>query len=496
MISKNNKNNKTAFQQKIDSIDASNQLPKNIPSEIEECEQLIKNIFNNSSDIIAEIFQTNKKKALIVYIDGLTNKDITDRDIIAPLKSPDFNGSIAVSINAHYKETDDIQIFIKEVIQGNTAIFYDKKIYIIDFKQWDKRAVDQPDEESVTRGPREAFTETYRSNTSLLRRKIRTPNLIIENMILGKQSNTQIGIAYIKGIVNEEVLNELKIQLSKIDTDAILESGNIEQLIEKNTFSPIPCIGSTLKPDVAAARILEGRVAVFCDGTPHVLTMPSLFIENLQTSEDYYNRFSLAFIQRFLRFIGLFITIFLPGLSVAIITYNPEMMPSVFLTSLIASTQKTPMPIGAELFFLILMFELLKEAGTRLPKTIGSAITIVGALIIGEAAVTAGIVSAPCVIIVALTAVTSFLTPNLIELILIYRILLLFLGIIMGLFGIAAGIFIMLTNIISTESFGIPVLSSFSKYEKKDSIIRFPLWSMLYRPVSLVKNNIRRFREK
>jgi len=328
----------------------------------------------------------------------------------------------------------------------------------------------------------------------MLRRKIRTPKLIIESMVIGRQSNTPIAIAYVEGIVNKDVLTELKTRLARVDTDAILESGNIEQYITENTLSPVSGIGITVKPDVTAARILEGRVAILCDGTPHVLTIPSLFVENIQTSEDYYNGVLLATIQRMLRVLGLFISVMLPGLAVAIITYNQEMMPAVFLVSLISSTQKTPLPAGAELFFLILMFELLREAGTRLPKTVGSAVTIVGALIIGEAAVNAGIVSAPAVIIVAITAVTSFIIPNLTEFTLVYRLLFLLLGSTMGLIGISAGAVIMLTQLISTYSFGIPILSSFSKNEMKDALIRFPLWSMKYRPSSIAKDNVKRTR--
>ncbi len=474
--------------------DINKDTEKEISSSISECESLVKELFHNSSDLIIQVFETQKEKAMIVYIDGLTNKDITDRDIITPLKSSEFDGDITSAIKANYKIIDNISDFSNEVLQGNTAIFYGntKKIYIVDLKQWDKRNVETPDSESVTRGPREGFTESIRSNTALLRRKIKTPDLIIENMFLGRQTKTAVAVAYIDGIVNRDVLEELKNRLSKIDTDSILESGYIEQYLDKNTFSSISGIGNTQKPDVAAARILEGRVAVFCDGTPHILTVPQLFIEIIQTSEDYYIRTILATILRIIRFIGLFITIILPGLAVAVITFNQEMMPSIFLATLIASTQKIPLPAGAEIFILILMFELLKEAGTRLPKAVGSAITIVGALVIGEAAVNAGIVSAPAVIIVALTAVTGFLVPSLTEFIIIYRYLFLFFGSLMGLIGIGSGIILMLTQIVSIESFGIPIFSSFSKNEMKDTIFRFPLFAMKYRPKSIAKNNIKR----
>ncbi len=467
-----------------------------IPSSISQCEKLVRNIFGSSSDIVIQAFETQKEKAMIAYVDGLINKDLMDRDIISPLKSKDFDGDLALAVKSHYKEINDIPTFVGEVLQGNAALFYEgsEKVFIIDIKHWDKRSVETPDMETVIRGPREGFTESIRTNTALLRRKLRTPKLIIENIIIGRQGNTPVGIAYIEGIVNQDVLEKVKYRLSEIDTDAVFESGSIEQYITENRFSPVSGIGATQKPDVVAARILEGRVAVFCDGTPHVLTIPELFVENLQTSEDYYDRILLASTLRILRFIGIFISIMLPGLSVAIITFSQEMMPSVFLNTLIASTQKTPLPAGAEIFFLILMFELLKEAGTRLPKTVGSAITIVGALIIGDSAVNAGIVSAPAVIIVALTAVSSFVTPTLRAYIFLYRLFLLFLGGTMGLIGIGTGVVIMLTQLVSTESFGVPILSSFSKNELKDILFRFPLQSMKYRPAAIAKDNVQRRR--
>ena len=465
-----------------------------IPDSNVKCQELIKEIFKESSDIIIQSFKTPFEEALVVYVDGLVSKDLLDRDIIAPLKSHDFNGDISLSLKTHYKEVDSIPTFISEVLQGNTALFYgsSRRIIIADIKEWDKRTVETPDVETAIRGPKEGFTESIRTNTALLRRKIRTPKLIIENLVIGRQSNTPIGIAYIDGIVNRDVLSELKDRISKIDVDAVLETGHIEQHICENTFSPISGIGITQRPDYVAARILEGRVAIFCDGTPEVLTIPELFVENLHTGEDYYLRVLLSSMLRILRLLGLFITVMLPGLAVAVITFSQEMMPSVFMTSLIASTQKTPLPASAEIFFLIVMFELLKEAGTRLPKTVGSAITIVGALIIGDAAVNAGIVSAPAVIIVALTAVSSFIVPNLTEFILIYRLLFLIGGSTMGLIGIGTGFVIMLTQLVTTTSFGIPILSSFSKQELKDIIVRFPIWSMKFRPESIAKDNVRK----
>lgn len=468
------------------------------PRKISEYEALLKKIFFNSSDVNIEVFETQKDKAMIVYIDGLINKDITDRDIIRPLKSPYFNGNVPFTVNTYCKIINDISESVTEIVNGNVAVFYEnsEKIFVIDFKQWEKRSVEVPESETVTRGPKEGFTESIRTNTALIRRKIRNPGLIFENMTLGRQTNTQISLVYVNEIVNLEVLKELKLRLSKIDVGSILESGYIEQYIEYNTFLPISGIGVTQKPDILAARILEGRVGILCDGTPHALTVPELFIENFNTSEDYYTRTLHAVIMRMLRMIGLFIGVLLPGLAVAFMTYSSETLPPAFLMNLVNSMQKTPLPSAAEAFFLILMFELLRESGTRLPKTVGAAITIVGSLIIGETAVNAGVVGSPMVIIVALTAVSSFILPNLTEFILVYRMFFLVLGATMGLIGIGAGIVIILTQLASAESFGVPILSVFTKSEMKDEILRFPLWSMNFRPKSIAKRNVRRMKQK
>lgn len=465
-----------------------------VPSHVSECEKLVKDIFSNSSDLVIQTFATHKDTAMIVFIDGLVNKDLIDRDIIKPIKSSEFDGDIPLTLKTVFEETEELSVVVEKVLCGNVAVFYEKsrKAYIIEFKGWDKRTVTEPEAEAVIRGPKEGFTENIRTNTALIRRKIKTPKFIVESMTLGKQTKTAVALVYIDGIVNQDVLTELKHRLSKIDTDEILETGQIEQLICGHTFSPISGIGLTQKPDVAAQRVLGGRVAVLCDGTPHALTIPELFMENLQTAEDYYNRTVYSSIIRILRGVALLTTVLLPGLAVAVFTFHAEMVPSVFFSSIVSALIKTPMPIAAEALSLMVMFELLREAGTRMPKAVGSAITIVGSLIIGEAAVSAGIVSEPMVIVVALTAVTGFMTPNLLEFMVVYRGIFWLLGSVMGLIGIGTGVFILMTHLISTETFGIPILSSFSKNELKDAFVRFPLWSLKHRPESIAKDNVRK----
>ncbi|NLG36596.1 MAG: spore germination protein [Clostridiales bacterium] len=454
----------------------------------------MKETFGDSADVVLLQIETVREKAMLVFIDGLVNKDLIQRDIINPLKDHSFDGNVTIALRTQFKEIPDLNAVAPEIVNGNAALFYEgsRKAFVSDLKGWAKRGVETPLAESVIRGPKEGFTEDLRTNSALIRRKIRNPKLIFESLTLGRQTQTHLEIVYVEGIVNRDVLEELRRRLSSIDIDAILESGFIEHYIEDNIYSPIPGIGMTQKPDIAAARILDGRVAVLCDGTPHALTIPELFVENLQTSEDIYNRLIFANFTRLLRILGLFIAVMLPGLAVAFITFNQEMLPTVFLIKLISSTEGTPLSSAIEAFLLILMFELLKEAGTRLPMAVGSAITIVGSLIIGEAAVGAGIVSAPMVIIIALTAVCSFIIPNLNEFIIISRLFFLLLGSTLGLIGIGAGIALLISYLVSTKSFGIPILASFSAQDIRDSIFRVPYKYKKFRPTAIAKDNVRR----
>jgi spore germination protein KA len=357
------------------------------------------------------------------------------------------------------------------------------------------RSVAEPDTESVIRGPREGFIENLRTNTSLLRRKIKNPNLVIEKLSLGKQTKTNISIAYVEGIVNQTVLKEVRRRLAKIDTDSILETGYIEQFIEDSPFSPLATITNTQKPDILAGKLLEGRVGIFCDGTPHVLTVPHLFIESLQASEDYYVRPFIACAWRAIRVLALFFSILVPGLYVALQTYHQEMIPTVLLLRMAGSISDIPFPAGAEMFIMLVFYELLRESGVRLPRAVGSAISIVGALIVGESAVNAGLVSGPVVIVIAVTGVSSFIVPALAEATMLFRFLFLIAGSAMGLYGVVCLLIITVMYAVSLRSFGIPYTSPLAPSAHgvlTDFILRFPLWAMKKRPTAIVKDNLKR----
>src|SRR5699024_6499482 len=264
-----------------------------ISKKIEKNRKNIIEKINKSSDLELYEFEGGKKKKFFIsYIDGLIDQDLLDRDVLGPIIDDfedikDLKKTIKVS---SLKETNNIEEIIEEITYGSIGLFVDGTDlgYIIELRKWNKRSIEEPDAETVVRGPKEGFIEDLGSNRVLLRRKIRNENLVFEDYILGEQTNTKISLAYIVGIVNEDVLEELRRRINKINIDAILETGYIEQLIDDRPYSFLTTIGDTQKPDVVAGRILEGRIAIFCDGTPHVLTIPKLFIENIQTSEDYY----------------------------------------------------------------------------------------------------------------------------------------------------------------------------------------------------------------
>ncbi|RNC62832.1 MAG: Spore germination protein B1 [Candidatus Dichloromethanomonas elyunquensis] len=493
-----------------DELNPGSDASENISTEIENSKDYLKCYFKNSSDLVFGEFEPGSQvKVLIVYIDGLGNTDVLNRDIMHSfiakaqeldlqkmVETPEKIRSIIsvadVTVRYNYAQV------AHEILSGASAILIDGMAgaLIVNSKLFEKRAVSEPPNEAVVRGPKESFVENLRTNTSLLRRKIRNNNLVITSFELGTQTKTNVAIAYIDGIAKEEVIEKITTRLRAITTDSILDAGYIEQLIEDQKFSLFPTIWNSEKPDVIAGKILEGRVAIFCDGTPHVLTVPTLFIEHFQVSEDYYVRPYLAFVMRLIRIICFFVAIFLPSFYVALQTFHQEMIPTVLLVKMSGAMSGIPLPTLAETILMIFFYEILRESGTRLPGVIGPAISIVGALVVGESAVNAGIVSTTIVIVIALTAICSFAIPSLNEPIIILRLIFVLLAAVLGLFGVICGIFVIMLHIVSLRSFGANYTSPISPFnisDMKDLLIRFPLGFMARRPASTsAANNTRR----
>lgn len=473
---------------------------------IESNEKYLKDAFNNSYDFVFYRFTAQDgTDVAVAYICTMVKKELLDVEIIKPfiVNMQDKKDTLSEKTikqwipAANIKDSGSLSTLIDKILTGYVVLFISNvhKAFIIEVKGYNERDVGTPDTEQVVRGPREGFVENIDTNLSLMRRKIRNPNLTFKRFEIGKQTRTQVYVCYIKGIANEDVLNDVLKRLADIDTDAILDSGYIEEYIEDYPLSPFDTITNSVKPDTIAAKILEGRIAILCDGSPHVLAVPRLFIENFHVSEDYYIRPLLATFLRCLRVFAFAISVFLPGIWVALQTYHQEMLPTNILITAASSREGIPFPASVECFLMIILFELLRESGIRLPKPIGQAIGIVGALILGETAVNAGIVGAVMVIVIGTTGVASFILPHMTEAILVYRFVFLFLGGFMGLLGISAGIFIVTTQICSLTSFGIPYIATIAHANKeslmKDFIFRFPINKMKYRPYPLSKNRVR-----
>lgn len=475
-----------------------------------------KEIFDSCSDVVFREFKIGSEepvRAMIIYIDGLSKKDaindslkslmidinitraecnINRKNIINILK----NQIIAMS---DVTESEEIIELVNYLVSGDMVLIIDNEptALIISLRGWDKRSIEEPATETLVRGPRDGFTENLRTNTTLIRRRIKTSRLKMETMKLGVLTKTDVVIAYIKGIANDKIVEEVRQRLKNIEVDSILESGYIEEFIEDTPYTPFPLVANTERPDKVAGGLLEGQVAIIVDTTPFVLLVPVVFFQMMQASEDYYNRYPFSSLIRLLRFFSLNIALLLPSLYVAIVTFHQEMLPTPLLISIASAREGVPFPALVEALLMEITFEVLREAGIRLPRTVGQAVSIVGALVIGQAAVSAGLVSPAMVIVVALTAIASFTIPNTSASLAIrtLRFPMMFLAGMFGLFGIMIGLLALLIHLCTLNSFGIPYLAPFAPTiwgDLKDVLVRAPWWKMSKRPQLLGQKELYR----
>ncbi len=471
-----------------------------ISKNVEENKVKIRNLFNNSSDLVLYEFKTLVgDMVLIAYINGFIDKEALNKSILQPLMqeltSPlDIKSTVRISGIEETNKMDDI---IMEITSGNLVLFHEKleTCYLLNLCDYEKRTIQESQDEQVIKGPKEAFIEDIGVNKTLIRRKIRNNNLVFEDFIFGQQTNTKVSIVYIKGIVNEEILAELKARLKKIKIDAILDVGYISQYIEDSPKSIVSTTYTTEKPDVVAGKILEGRIGILCDGSPDACTLPSIFIEKLMVPEDYYIKSNFSTYLRILRFTSFFISTTLAGVYIALINFHQEMIPTDLLISMARQREGVPLPSFLEAVSMIFFFEILKEAGLRLPKPVGQTASIVGGLVIGQAAVEANLVSAVMVIIVSISGITEFVNPELKQMVISYRWIILILSAVLGLYGIICGILILTFHMVSIRSFGVPYLypiAPYNKEGKKDFLRRVPIKEFNYRPKYIANKYSRR----
>lgn len=422
-------------------------------------------------------WKDSKVAAFILFIDGMVDKNIINDNILKPLMitsniKDDLKTELVDYVEKRlitHSAIDSVSEFdeiIQKVNFGNCAIFIDgvAKAIIADVKSWEHRAVGRAVTEEVIHGPHEVFNEVLLNSFALVRRAVKDPNLVVESIILGRRSKTNCALFYIKDITNKQLVDEARRRLNGIDTDFILSSGQLEQFIENKTFVPIPQFMTTERPDRLAISLLEGKIAIMVDGSPNAIIAPVSIFEFISSPEDMYLRFPFANMLRVIRILGLVLSFLLPGLFVSIVNFHKEMIPTDLLFTIVATQEKVPFPLLLEVLIMDLLFELVREAGIRIPNPIGAALSIVGTLILGQSAVSANLVSPIVIIIVALTAIGSLATPNY-TLGFSFRYIRFFytiMGGIAGFLGLIAAFFI--TNVIfaSVKSLGVPIFVPFA----------------------------------
>jgi len=448
-------------------------------------------VYSNCADLIFhDLLIGGHTPALLVYFEGLIRLDELDQHVVAPLRDgpgPSCElGDIRRRTNvASVKTVDSIQQLVDEISDGSPALLVDgcPAALVFGLSDPEKRAIEEPTAESVLRGPREGFIETMQTNIALLRRKIRSPKLKVVKLRLGTSSNTPIAVVYMEGIADPSLVREVMSRLKRIEIEDVLETAYIEEWIEDNRYSPFPQLLSTERPDVASAYLMEGRVVIMVDGTPTVLVAPITFFALLQTPEDYYERYVVGTAIRWLRYFFFAISLLGPSLYVAVVSFHQEMIPTTLMLTMARSREQIPFSALMEAILMETMFEALREAGARLPKQIGSAVSIVGALVIGQAAISAGIVSAPMVMVVAITGIASFMAPRYtigipIRLL---RFPIMFLAGMMGLLGVMLGVIVILNHLLNLRSFGVAYMSPLAPPERrglKDVLWRAPRWML------------------
>jgi spore germination protein KA len=487
-------------------------LYEDLHTNIETNLHLLKEMLGNSSDVIFRTFLLSGKRNIqiaVVYIDGLADAKSIQHFILESMmlkceeklkESPRENEfSIIKDFSITVGEVKTATTFedvSNSIMFGDSVVMIDgySEVIITGTKGWEDRGVTEPTSENIVRGPKDGFSETLRTNTALIRRRIRDVNLRIVSKNVGKVTKTDLAIVYLEGIADSKLVGEVHSRIDKINIDAILESGYIEELIQDETYTPFPTVFSSERPDVIVAAILEGKVAIIIDGTPFALSVPVIFSEFFHASEDYYQRADFSTLVRILRFASFLLALLVPSAYIAVTTFHQEMLPTRLLISLAAAREGIPFPAIVEVLIMEITFEILREAGVRLPKAVGSAISIVGALVIGEAAVQAGLVSSAMVIVVSFTAITSFVMPsyNFVMAVRMLRFIFIGLGATFGLFGIILGLIALVLHLCSLRSFGVPYMEAFGPFnlqDQKDSLFRFPMKKLLTRPKLIGRNN-------
>ena len=454
-----------------------------------------------SDDVSFLNVDINGCDSILIFANELVSKEDIGQLIMRPASK--FKGELNeqsfydLFLSPEKKKIFSTDEVIAEVVSGNAVIIANGFTFALSFglKKFEKRAITEPPTSTVIKGPREGFVESLPVNISLMRRRIKSPDLKFENFTVGEYSKTPIVLCYIKGIANKKLIDNVKNKLKKIKCDAVLDSSYISKLIGEHQTSLFKQVGNTEKPDILAGKILEGRVAILVDGSPIALTVPYLLIEDFQSSSDYYNSSYSATFARILRLFSVITALLLPAFFLSAELFHLQLIPLSFLLTIVNSIKGIPLSPSYEMFFTLLIFEILNEASVRMPKYVGMVVSIVGGLVLGETAVTAGIISAPTLMIIAFSGICLYTVPELEQVFAILRLIFLIVAGSIGIYGILLTIALITIYLVTYESYSTPICAPFSpliKEDLKDSFYKGFLQEMNERPRSIKNYNHKR----
>ena len=464
-----------------------------------------------SEDILTYAFETaDKTPCAVVYADGVVNKQLIGDLIARPLSKLSLKKDGGMSaLNAEtiekallfpeLKTAENYDDAVKEILDGNSLLLIDGVAvgFVVGAKLLPNRAVIEPPTDVAVKGPREGFIEDIKTNMALVRKRLKTPDLRFETLRVGKRSDTAVALCWLESTSNAEVKEQIKRKIQKIEIDNIPDSSYIAALISPRKHSLFRTVGTTEKPDVFTAKIAEGRVGILVDGSPIALTAPYVLNEDLQSSEDYFISPFMATSFRFLRFISLLVAILLPAFYVSAQLFKLQLLPLGLTLTIASSVRDLPLSPSLEMFVVLLLLEILKEASIRMPKYVGMSLSVVGALVLGETAVSAGFLSTPAIIIVAFSGICLYTVPNFVETGSILRWLFLLVGGSLGPFGIVLLIAFVLYYLLSSDAFGAPLLAPFSPltpHDLRDTLVKYDMLSLKTRPKIFGSKNRTRLR--
>ncbi len=472
-----------------------------------------------AEDILTYSFESRDGTACaIVYADGMVNKQLLGELVARPLQRTDLRvetkndrGRVEnieddeikefIKTTLLFPELKEEQAFenaVKEILDGNSLLLVDGVAtgFIVGAKLLPVRTIMEPPSDVAIKGPREGFIEDVKTNMALVRKRLKTPELRFELMKIGRRSDTNVVVTHLDGISNAEIVKQIKTKLEQIDVDCIVDSSYIAAFLAPRKHSVFKQIGSTEKPDVFTAKIAEGRVGILVDGSPIALTLPFILTEDLQSSEDYFISPFMATIYRGIRLLALFVSLLLPALYVTAQIFKMQLLPLGLMLTIAGSVQGLPLSPSLEIFVVLLLLEILKEASIRMPKYVGMSLSVVGALVLGEAAVSAGFLSTPAIIVVAISGICLYTVPNFVETGTILRWIFLLVAGSAGAFGIVLFVAFLFYYLVSADGFGAPLLAPFSPFtfsDLRDSVFKYGFTSLTHRPSTFKSGNKTRY---